>query len=859
MDFRYLKYIGNKSYYYTYPKEKNQESLLRIENIPDKYIVIDGTHWINILYKKQDLPKQGWKIHISSALASAQETLDIVSSLMIDRNISFKYVRSLYELGLKDSKYGDRGSSGKFITIYPSNIPQFIEILKLLEESLSALPKGPYILNDKRWFNSNVYFRYGSFMERYYYKGGQKIYAIENLDGELVEDLRTPYYSLPDFVDEPTEIKEMDMLMDSEISPSPSLLDTLEIKDALHFSNGGGVYLAVDKENNEVVLKEGRPNTGLDAQNKDAFSRVINEGNALDKLSEAKYPVKKIDAFKVWEHSFILEEYIEGEDLSAWMVHNYPFTSSKNNESYTKSCVNILTQLIEAVEEIHSFNVGMGDLSPSNIVVNEKEEVRLIDFETASTIDDVHPGLMTPGYVGDLSMNREQSDWFALLRIARQLFVPIGTVQDISWNIDNIHNCWIEETFGTEAIDIVQKIQSISDQHDARPMEELISTNGQYYEEFDLKTMINKLRNGIFKDLSSNEILLPGDIRQFEMENGNLNVLTGGFGVAMALHKTGGINDTVVKWIENQKISDLIGLENGLYTGKAGIATVLWQLGYKQESMELFDSITEFEDLKDVSLATGLSGIGLAFLGLDYELESERYLNNCLKIADILERRLYEDAPIIPFDEGIVDKGIFTSWSGVSLFFSALYKKTKNTKWLSLAQKTLEKDLSLGLFDEDGVYHVDDDFRILPYLAGGSAGLAIAIIELQINSRTNTWTKEIEGISKIAKSKTFYNCGLFHGTAGIVASSNLIDLYKDSNDLTKSALKTLNLYLLEKDNYLYVPGDSCFRVSGDLLSGSSGLLLVLQDILDSKNYSWLPILNLEKVLESTKALEALNI
>lgn len=856
MDFRYMKYIGNRNYYYTYPKEKNQGSLLRVKNIPDEYIVIDGEHWINVLYKKQDLPKQGWKIHISSTSENAQETLDIVSSLMIERNISFKYVRSLFELDLKNAKYGDRGSSGKFITIYPSDIPQFLELLRVLEKNLSTLPKGPYILNDKRWFNSNVYFRYGSFMERYYYKDGQKVYAIENLDGELVEDLRTPYYALPDFVDEPIEIKEMEELSESEISPS--LLDTLKIKEALHFSNGGGVYLALDKENNEVVLKEGRPNTGIDAQYKDAFSRVINEGNILDKLNKAKYPVKKIEAFKAWEHSFLLEEYIEGKALSSWMVQNYPFNSSKHNESYTKSCVNILTQLIEAIEEIHSFNVGMGDLQPANVVVNEKEEVRLIDFETASTIDDVHPGLMTPGFVGDLSMNREQSDWFALLRIARQLFVPVGTVQDISSNMDNIHNYWIEKTFGKEAINIIQKIQSIADRCGARPMEELMSTSGQFHEEFDLKTMIKKLRKGIFKDLSSKDILLPGDIRQFEMGTGKLNVLTGGFGVAMALHKTGGVNKTVVEWIENQKISELIDIENGLYTGKAGIAAVLWELGYKQESMELFNSITDFEDFKDVSLATGLSGIGLAFLGLDYELESDCYFEKSLKIANILERRFYENVPIIPFDEGIVDKGIFTSWSGVSLFFSALYKKTKNNKWLLLAQKTLEKDLSLGLFDENGVYHVDDDYRVLPYLAGGSCGLAIAIIELETNSRTNTWAKEIEGISKIARSKTFYNCGLFHGTAGIVASSNLIALYKGSDDLTRSSLQTLNLHLLEKDNYLYTPGDSCFRVSGDLLSGSSGLLLVLQDIVDSKNYSWIPILNLEKVLESTKALEAVN-
>lgn len=49
-------------------------------------------------------------------------------------------------------------------------------------------------------------------------------------------------------------------------------------------------------------------------------------------------------------------------------------------------------------------------------------------------------------------MNKEQSDWFALLRIAKQLFVPIGCVQDISWNMDTIHSNWIQVVFGEEQI-----------------------------------------------------------------------------------------------------------------------------------------------------------------------------------------------------------------------------------------------------------------------------------------------------------------------------------------------------------------------------------------------------------------------
>lgn len=82
----------------------------------------------------------------------------------------------------------------------------------------------------------------------------------------------------------------------------------------------------------------------------------------------------------------------------------------------------------------------MGDLQPANIIITAEEKIRLIDFETASSISDSLSGLMTPGFIGNQEMNKEQSDWFALLRIAKQLFVPIGCVQDISWNMDTIHS-----------------------------------------------------------------------------------------------------------------------------------------------------------------------------------------------------------------------------------------------------------------------------------------------------------------------------------------------------------------------------------------------------------------------------------
>lgn len=847
MDYRYIKYI-NKGYYYSIPTEADQ-GLLNIDDPPDNYVLIDGEHWINVLVKNQKLPNQGWKIHISTNIEEAQKTLDIVSELMIERNISFKYVKSITELIIKDSKYSDRGSSGKFITIYPQDVDQFVYLLNLLENNLAHLKPGPYILNDKRWYSSNIYFRYGAFKPRYLYKNGEKVDAIENLQGELIEDKRVPYYYLPDFVEEPKEIMEMEKSMEKFDTSSP--LDNFDIEEALHFSNGGGVYIAKNKNNEKVILKEGRPHTAVDAQGLDAFSRIVNESKVLDKLAKTKYPVKKIGSFQAWEHYFIEEEYIEGDSLSTWLVSNYPFSSSLKNKSYTESCINIINQLIDAIKELHSNNVGMGDLQPSNIIITPDERVRLIDFETASTTNDSLSGLMTPGYIGNQEMNKEQSDWFALLRIAKQLFVPIGSVQDISWNMDTIHNSWINIVFGEKATELIEKLESLCEFYQARPMKELLNTNGHLKTEFDLIDLKLKLRNSIVKDLMNEDRLLPGDIRQYEMESGLFNVLTGGFGTAMALHRTGGINPKVKDWIEKQDINELNHLEDGLFTGKIGIATVLWELGYLEKAKTLFDSVIDFKNIEDVSIVSGLSGIGLAYLGFSYEVNDPKYLDICLHIGELLAEKLNSNAPIIPFDYDVVDKGFMTSWSGVSLYFTALYKKTKDINWLVLSEKSLEKDLKLGVFDDDGLYQIDDDFRVLPYLAGGGSGLAIPIIEFELNAKMRKWDKEIEGICKIPKSKTFFNAGLFQGTTGILAIANLLELYTKENNLVNSALFTFNLHLMESDDCIFVPGDSCFRLSGDVMSGSSGLLLTVHDILETTNYSWLPILNLEKVLSSS--------
>jgi len=108
-----------------------------------------------------------------------------------------------------------------------------------LHEILKDLPKGPYILSDKSWLDGNVYFRYGAFLEMHITEGARKIPAIMNSSGKLIPDVRGVAYVVPDFIEEPKIIQEMDREQEQMISEN-SRLSEFNIKSSLHFSNGEG-------------------------------------------------------------------------------------------------------------------------------------------------------------------------------------------------------------------------------------------------------------------------------------------------------------------------------------------------------------------------------------------------------------------------------------------------------------------------------------------------------------------------------------------------------------------------------------------------------------------------------------------
>ncbi|MGM0886940.1 MAG: class III lanthionine synthetase LanKC [Bacillota bacterium] len=846
MNVLYANYLDAESKYYREQTKSKEVSKLNPPKCTNGWFIKETQHWDYFMHNNIKLPEQGWKIHISSVINEAQSTLDRVAPFLIKNDILFKYVPDTWELTRKNSKYGDRSGSGKFITIYPCDTQQFLRLLPQLESILALMEKGPYILSDKRWKDSNVYFRYGGFTPMYIYKENKKIPAIKDLNGELIPDKRGPVYSSPEFVSEPKEIIEMD---ESREQVDTTKFDKYNITNSLHYSNGGGVYVGTElTTGTKVVLKEGRLQSGIDAEGLDGFRRIEKEINILKQLRGIDSVVQYKDNFTVWENNYLVEEFIEGGSLHNWIAENYPFFEFQSRKTYKDSALRLIREVKNTIEAIHNRNIGIGDLSCSNIMVDPSLKIKLIDFEVSGDLNTpCNLAIATPGFYPSDKKRRSRMaiDWFSLTRIARYLFLPIGPVKDLANDIVEKHDIWIEKNFGREPIEMFREIENECKNHMDLSIKTIFTHPKKFFTYDNLKELKSKIREGIVSDLKLEEQLIPGDIEQYQRDNGKIIPLCGGFGVVMALDRTGQIPEIAKRWVERYSRPQYINkLNDGLFTGKSGIASILYDLGYKNLSKKYFDEVNPDDIGMDISMQSGLSGVGLALITAS-TLPSLNYLSEkAISCANKLEQLLDNCSTN---NINYASTGLLDGWSGPSLFFTRLYKITKEDKYLQQAYRAIEMDLKNTNYDEETeVIGVVDGKISLPYLSGGSVGIGIALIELIKSGYENTETldKILKKIENIALSLTFYNNGLFNGLTGILAFANILDsefsIYHNKH--IKHLFETLNLFLISQNEKIYTPGDHNLKASADLFSGAAGTLLVMEDSGNGGWDSWIPII-----------------
>jgi serine/threonine protein kinase len=861
----YLQYMKPGSEYFSKMKVIERDTEYELKGVPDTYTIIseEDSVWKHYQVKGLILPEQGWKIHVTATLEESQSLLERVAHICIEQKVTFKHLKDRDSFLRMNAKDANRASSGKFITIYPINNKHFVELLDIISDATKDFKKGPYILNDKRWKDSNVFYRYGGFGAILNENGE---HCIRDLEGNLIKDQRTPFYHVPDFVkDFDDYLNSINKYVEKEKIQEGNL-EKYDIENAINYSNAGGVYLATRKKDKmKVIIKEARPKAGLDGAAQDAIARQKIEYEALIKLKDIPGVVDLIDYFQEWEHCFLVEEYIEGQDLRQWTAQNFPFIGTRNNiKIYTEKVKDILLQLFTLIDNIHKNGVAMNDLQPANVIVTDDLTVRLIDFETAKPVySEDRTGMATIGFVSrDIKVSGAR-DWFGLKRLIKYLALPVTSSEDLDGYLQNNHFNWMRENYEESFFNFIVKLQKkcdmrIKSYQEYTPREINLNNHSSNY---NISFIIDKLLRGIKKNLTNDERFINGDIRQFEMSGGKFNFLTGGSGAAFTLIKKQICSKEVDNWINNYLLDNLDKIEdNGLLTGKTGILALLYESGYidvvNNELMNIKESINE----KNISLRSGIAGIGLFMISLYLETKDKKYLDISENLDRLIDLNRMNGEPLKTNDWMAVDIGVIDGLAGVSLFYSALYSATNNEKYLEKAESFLKKDLERTQKDDtSGVLQtLDNNNRLLPYLSGGSIGIAISIWFLNHVSGKDLYREEMDAILKLYKTRCTISGSLFDGAGSFLLIPSMIESGKSREEILSSVLSLLNIFLIEKDDYYVFPGQFSYRLADDVYTGSSGIILALMAIVKENPLYWLPLINVDKFLERTKAKQLLE-
>ncbi|MDX2627215.1 class III lanthionine synthetase LanKC, partial [Streptomyces scabiei] len=383
--------------------------------------------WVGRTPAGVELPDQGWKIHVSACLDNAEHILSVVGAYCVEHRMAYKFLRSPALVQTQNAKYASRGSSGKFMTLYPVDEPQLERSLNDLDEALAG-QRGPYILSDLRWRNGPLYLRYGGFTEQFCRsETGELVLALREPSGRLRPDVRRAVFEVPEWAPVPAVLAKA--LADRATTSMADFPYTVE--RALHFSNGGGIYLARRASGgDEVVLKEARPDAGLDQRGDDAVTRLGREHDILRRLEGLPCVPAALDHHTAWEHHFLVQEYISGEPLNRWFGQRYPLIhpdpAPEEIERFRDEALDVLAKIEEGLRAIHARGVVFGDLHPRNLIVRPDGRVCFIDFELASPADEfVRPGLGAAGFAAPADLKGYAIDDHALDALRLWIFMPL--------------------------------------------------------------------------------------------------------------------------------------------------------------------------------------------------------------------------------------------------------------------------------------------------------------------------------------------------------------------------------------------------------------------------------------------------
>lgn len=289
-----------------------------------------------------------WKVHISPKIEDFEIVKKTVHKIATECGVTYKRVVDRDAMYLLSSVGVPASQIGKLITLYPSTVSIAKNLLNRLYDELKHYD-GIEVISDRPYRDSKViWYRYGTHTP---------------LDTEKEE--RKPYFVLPENITDPF-VSEDQFLTGSIIQKQYSFIKILRRKGE------GNIYLAKNKMDEQVVIKEVRknvyisPNIKKTAQKEFEFqfiSRANNNKNlnipkAIEKIEE-KYSI------------FYVYAYVQGNSLENFpALVRFMESTSKDKSEILK---NIIFQLLNSIRELSFLGIDKLDIHTGNFIISNNK------------------------------------------------------------------------------------------------------------------------------------------------------------------------------------------------------------------------------------------------------------------------------------------------------------------------------------------------------------------------------------------------------------------------------------------------------------------------------------------------------
>jgi hypothetical protein len=783
------------------------------------------------------LPEQGWKIHVCAVHGEYDEVVGLVAAYCFAHDLHFKFLRGPATALRNNAKYAARNSSGKLLTVYPVDEAELAATLDGLG-ALLAGRRGPYVLSDLRWREGPLYLRYGAFVRLTCLDEKEnRVPALRLPDGTLSPDRRQPSFELPPWLEPPAFIARQIEADERDEDPDAFPFD---VQRSLHYSNGGGVYLATDRRDGRtVILHEARPYAGVGPDGRDAVDRLRDEESVLTSLAGCGFVPEVHEHLEVWEHHFLVEEYVTGATLHRWMFgegtdagvfplgHEHP--TDEELAAHAERALAHARELERIVRTLHERDLVYGDIHPSNVIVRPDGRLCLVDFEFS------HAGI---GGIG------KAADIYGLACVWLLLFLPLtqlaaldgGKIRQLAGAVAEQYPS-LPPDYATHVVELFEEALGEPIPEAFRPA--LPAPGSDSPDAWG--RVADDLAELILESATPERVdrLFPGDPRQFQ--SGGIDLAYGAAGVLWALAECGyDVPGRHVEWLE-KAVAQARDPQPGLWTGLYGTALAFHRLGYDDQARTVLAEARERALILDehgqatAGYADGLAGIGLAQLHFGRAWRDESLIEQARTTGERLALALDpalcakpDLAPPAPVSRG----GLFNGPAGMAVYFVELYELSGEERWLDLASMALAREATQAKVTDAGLFYRRAGC-ISSSLETGSAGIGYAVRALARHRPSEDLARDAALIDQASAPPFVALPGLLEGRAGLIcalaASAEAADAAEAETDRQRVAqhLQRLAWQLVPYQGHRAVPGRQLLRLSMDLGTGAAGVLLAI--------------------------------